>query len=436
MAENGDAENARGPAADTEKQVASGPTEWTASDTRGPLNAASSEGEHAGPAPEPEAVASPVISDEAAAAEPQSAPAQATAGQTPERRRVPVLPIIGALIVGSIIGAGSAAAVYQYEGQGQTNAGDQVAALSSRVDAVEKRPDPQSQIDAVKASVDKLNAAPQAAAFDPAPLQQKIASLQSAVDDLKKQGGDNGLGQKVAALDGAVAELKSQVGDVKSLGDKVSGVSATVDGLKQDVDGLKKQDATTDASVAALQSGQKTLEGKITNAPALAVVADSLVEVISHGQPYAGQVDALASIGADPAKVAVLRENADKGVPSAQALAAKFAPLADPIMASASRAPANAGLMDRLKSGMMGMVQIRRADATAGDDVGSRVSRIEDDLAHDDVAGAYAAWDGLPPDAKAKSEAWGALAKTAVEAMSAARALQQQAIASLGSKKS
>ncbi len=206
--------------------------------------------------------------------------------------------------------------------------------------------------------------------------------------------------------------------------------------LAATIDGLKKEDATTQSAVAALQDGQKGLEAKVTSAPALAVVADSLVQTIARGAPYAGQVAALSTLDADPAKVAVLKENADKGVPSAQMLAKKFAPLADTILATANKAPPNAGLMERLKSGMASMVSVRSAGSSDGDDVGSRVSRIEADLAHDDVAGAYATWDGLPADAKAKSDAWGALAKTHVEAMNAARGLQQQAIASLGNRKS
>ena len=221
------------------------------------------------------------------------------------------------------------------------------------------------------------------------------------------------------------------------MGGKVAALAATLDGLK-------KEDATTEAGLTSLKDAQKALQDgqdgaagqNHKRARARAVVADSLVEAIGLGKPYASQVDALGPLGAEPAKIAVLKENADKGVPSAQALAQKFAPLADPIMATATKAPPNASLADKLKSGLFSMVAVRSADATAGDDIGSRVSRIQSDLTQNDVVAAYATWDGLPADAKAKSDAWGALAKTHVEAMGAARALQQQAIAALSGKKS
>ena len=283
------------------------------------------------------------------------------------------------------------------------------------------------QADVAKASAEKP-AAPAAPAFDPAPLQQKIDGLAGDVDALKKQDADHELADKVAALDGSVAGLKTQAEAAKSLDEKVTALTGSIDGLK-------KEDQSAQAGIASLQSGQKTLESK-TGAPALAVAADSLVVAIGQGRPFAGQVDALAALGADATKLAVLRENAEKGVPSAQVLAAKFAPLADPVIATASQAPPDAGLGDRLKSGLFGMVSVRRSDATAGDDVASRVARIEADLANGDIAGAYDTWNGLPAAAKAKSDAWGALAKTQVEAMGAARALQSQAIAALGGKKS
>ena len=456
MADNGEADKAAKPATDAGARApgADGPqTEWTASDTRGPLNAADPESGITEPAAEPAHAMPP--SDAAGSSEEAASPAitspstaepAATAAE-PRSRHVPVVPIIIGLISGAIIGAGSAALMYGYSGTGDT---EQVTALASRLDALEKRPDPQPEIGALKS---QLAAVPKTPAFDPAPLQDKIAGLQSDVAALKqKKPADPALSQKVSAIGGSVDALKAQSGDVKGLDGKVAAISSSIDALKAQgadvksldgkvaalstaIDGLKKQDDAQQGGIAALQTGQKSLEGKVAT-PALAVVADSLVEAITLGKPYASQADAAASLGADPAKVAVLRENAGAGVPSAQALAEKFAPLADPITATAYKAPPNAGLMDKLKSGMMSMVSVRSADATSGDDVGSRVSRIEADLAHGDVAGAYSTWNGLPADAKSKAEAWGALAKTHVEAMAAARALQQQAIAALGGKKS
>lgn len=442
-------------------------TEWTASDARGPLNEAGPGTERLLPPRETEpreavASAASLQGDEHGAegrhAEPIDAAgavhdpatgagtASGPVAEAPRPRRS-LWPVAAGLIVGALIGAGSAAGVYVYQ-QPTTTMDQQVASLNSRLDALEKRPDPGQAIASLKSSIadlgDKVAASQKAAAdatktaqaqarapaFDPAPLQRKIATLQGSLDALRKQGDDvKGLDGKVAGLAAAVAAMQRQDADVKSLDDKVSALATSIAGMQ-------KQGSTARASIDALQTNQKSLEGKITSAPSLAVVADSLVQQVDQGQPYTGQVNALVSLGADPAKIAVLRENAEKGVPSAKVLATKFEPLADPILATEHHAPANAGFMERLKSGFFSMVSIRRADDTTGNDLASRVARIQADLAHDDVAGAFATWDALPAAVKAKSEAWGALAKTHAEAMNAARALQHQAIASLGAKKS
>ena len=408
-------------------------SEWTASDTRGPLNSAdraAAVDHETTPVEEPEAEPDyrPTSHDEAvphaAVAEPATEDSAAATPQGSEHKSLPIVPIVLALIIGALIGGGSSALVSILNSGGSDSS--QVASLAARVDALEKRPDAKAEVEAQKGQA----ATPQAPAFDPAPLEQKIAGLKSDLDALKQKGaGDPQIDSKVAALGGSVYALKAQGAGVKDLDGKVTALAATLDGLK-------KEDATTESSLAALQDGQKSLEAKVTSAPALAVVADSLVTAIAHGTPYASEVAALGSLGADPAKIAVLKENADKGVPSAKALEQSFKPLADKIIAASNKVPPNASLMDRLKSGMSSMVSVRSAGASDGDDVGSRVSRIETDLAHDDVAGAYATWDGLPADAKAKSDAWGALAKTHVEAADAAHGLQQQAIASLSGKKS
>ena len=457
MAEDENAENDGGKAAVPPSPApATGATEWTASDARGPLNAAGEPSElgsaaplpHEHPASEPHAVASEPATVDAAPAmpttprEPEPDPA-ARAAEPPRRS---LWPVAVGIIVGAIIGAGSAAAYYATQGGDAST----LAALSARVDALQKRPDPQpdlaslksnvadlgGKVAAVQKNVDAQAKAQQTAlqtarkddaakpAFDPASLQNKIAGLQADVDGLHKQGADvKAVDAKVAALATAVAAL--------------NGVDGKVAALRSTIDGVQKQSSATQASIGALQSGQKALEGKVTTSPALAVVADSLVMQIARGEPYATQVEALTSIGADPAKIAVLKENADKGVPSAHALASKFEPLADPIIASEQRTAApNAGFLDKLKTGMFSMVSVRRSDDTTGDTLASHVALIEADLAHEDVASAYTVWGALPAAAKAKSEAWGALAKTHAEAMQAARALQLQAIAALGAKKS
>ena len=81
--------------------------------------------------------------------------------------------------------------------------------------------------------------------------------------------------------------------------------------------------------------------------------------------------------------------------------------MADPVIATGNTAPANANFGQRLEHGLFGLVSVRRADGTTGNDLTSRVNLITADLVHDDVAGAYAVWQALPANAKTQSESWG-----------------------------
>ena len=502
-------------------------TEWTASDRRGPLGSAGDEDverfvpahetdaeggadpvardpiahepagherfEHEAPAADgatphgdanlDEKAASPAIASHDDEARPT--PLSDGLGAGPEHKRS-LLPVAAGLVFGALVGAGSAWLVYAQSGDG---AGDrqQLAALSSRVDALDKRPDPQPELTRLKSdlaglqgkvavfdarapaavsasgqatapSQDETAKAPEpptpgqsaaTAAVQPVnpDLAGKVAALQAALDEVTSrtnalQAQDakgDGAAAKVAALQTGVADAQKQAAGAQSaldalkseqtqLSEKISGLTVAVAGA------LKKADGAL-TNTEAVQSQQKVLEGKL-GSPALAVVADSLRQQVDAGQPYTRQVDALAALSADPAKIAVLRENASRGVPSAQALLAQWKPLVDPVIATGNKAPANANFGQRLEHGLFGLVSVRRADGTAGNDLGSRADLITADLAHGDVPGAYATWQALPADAKAKSDSWGALAKTSVEALTAASDLQHSAIDALGAKKS
>jgi hypothetical protein len=450
-------------------------SEWTASDVRGPLNAA-------GATPADTTVGS------ASSASPGSS---ATSSRVEPARASSKGPIAVGIIVGAIIGAGSAYAVYAAKA-GDTAAIDQkIAALNGRIGALDSRVgslDPKGAADEAvvplktsladlakkvagaetlaKSAAANADAAKQAAAHPPAPppapapdlsaLRDKVASLGTALDALEKR--DQGMAassdlkttqDRLAGAETALAGLKTQIGDVGAqVGDAKSQIGAVttqlgavkgaVGAVSAAVAELQKQATATAGDVQALRAGQKALEGKITNAPALAVVSDSLIERIDRGQPFTAQVNALEALGVDPAKIAVLRLSADQGVPSAMTLGDKFAPLADVILATPGKTPTDTGFWDRMKGGIGGLVSVHRVDDVSADDNASKVARIKVDLSQGDVIGAYKAWTALPAEAKTSPQAatWGALAKTHFDAITAANAIQAEAIATLGAKKS
>lgn len=472
-------------------------SEWTASDRRGPLSAAGehpAEGEGYGPGGEtpgsetkadrPASHGAESVGGEsheaggldaprtdlpvdAPASPPEGAGVDAVAAH-PEpvnhARRSPVA-LVSGLILGAIVGAGSAAVVYALApgGHHQQNADSaEIAGLASRVDALEKRPDLEGAVGQLRQQVTALRQGGSATGKDAnkteAALDGKVASLQAEVDALRKASGHDsagsagqtkafdGLQTSVATAQREAAAAQSDVAGLtakqKDLADKVASMQSALGTTKSDASSARSELGAMQSQQKALQSQQKDLQSQQkdlearVNAPALAVVADSLVDQVAAGKPYQRQVDALSGLNADPAKMAVLKQDAEAGVPSAQTLLAQFKPLGDAIVATGSRQPANAGFVQRLRSGLTGLVSVRREGATGGTDLASRVATIEADLAHDDVTGAYSVWQALPAPAKHGSQDWGARAKTSVEAITAARDLRGDAINALGGKRS
>lgn len=424
-------------------------SEWTASDTRGALNevgatpvagegytATGFEGE---PARDEFSTSASHVAAENAAPHASTVIPETMVAQ----RKSSFWPVAAGIVLGSVTGAGSAYYVYT-SSTGNSPMEQQIAALNGRVDTLDKRPDPQQAVMPLKASLADLAgkvAAVEAVARSkptaaPGPSQASGASqpppavAAAAVTDPSVAP----LQQKVAALQAALGSLQQQAAsasDLKAAQSKLAAVEAAL----ADVE---KKTSATQGDVQSLQSGQKSLEGKITSAPALAVVADSLVEQINRGLPFAAQVNALDSLGVDPAKIAVLRQSADQGVPSASVLAARFEPLTDALLSFGTKPKPNAGFWERMKDGASSLISIHRVDDVDGTDMPSRIARIKADLARNDVIDALATWNLLPPEVKAKPDvaAWGALAKTHAEAKTAANAVEHDAIAALGTKKS
>lgn len=375
-----------------------------------------SEEAHVEPAPTPTSDGEPVRPAAEASPEPVA--------PSIERPRRSIWPIAAALVLGAGVGAGSAILVQtpfaaSLLGQPVGGAAPAVADLSNRVNALEKRPDAEAAVSGLRGAL--------------ADLDSKVAALQKTSAERQGPGPTvdlKPLDQKIAALEAELASVKSQASAAQ--GDK-SGIDAQLTALKKEVDEARDASAAAKSGVTGLKDEQKTIAAAAV-APALAVVADSLVRQVHEGAPYTAQVDALTSLGADPARVSVLREHAATGVASARTLAAKFSGLATPLAALAHKAPPNAGFVDKLKAGMFNLVTVRRVGDSNDTDLASRVSRIEADLAHDDVVGAYGTWSALPDEAKTKSAEFGTQIKASAETLLAARAVQHDAIVGLGRK--
>ncbi len=144
---------------------------------------------------------------------------------------------------------------------------------------------------------------------------------------------------------------------------------------------------------------------------------------------------ALANRGLDKMKLAPLQPSAASGVATPAALAKQFSDLSPAVLATAPQ-PNENGFLDHLVKGAERLVRMQKIGDTSGDDLASRVARIQAALDAGAVETAYQEWNALPDAAKAKSEALGTAAKARIDAIAAARSIDGEAMATLGKARS
>ena len=82
------------------------------------------------------------------------------------------------------------------------------------------------------------------------------------------------------------------------------------------------------------------------------------------------------------------------------------------------------------------LIRVRKIGDLSGTELPARVGRINAALQEGSVEDALAQWNDLPATAKAKSQAFADAAKLRLDAISAARALETDAVAALAKIKS
>jgi hypothetical protein len=152
------------------------------------------------------------------------------------------------------------------------------------------------------------------------------------------------------------------------------------------------------------------------------------------GAPYSIEQTALEHLGADTAKLAILKPLAEKGAPTASALAAEFVKNA-PAVRAASAPQSSGGVVDRLMSNMSKVIRVTPVGEVAGDDPAALVSQIDGALGRGQIAEAIAAWARLPDPARQASQDWAARAQSRVAADKAAQGVLDDAMAQLASTK-
>ncbi len=304
-----------------------------------------------------------------------------------------------------------------------TAAENRIAALESRLDA---------DLGAVKSQVSDLTSGPELGSRISAAVTESEAKIDGEIATLRDQMGQidgadtrQRLARVEAAVEGQVAQLDTLKSQIESSG--VAGSSAGVDVYKAEVDGLRAEMGALSDKVGALaaridevsaeakrqvETAQETVNQVQTEASTAvsgATLAAELAKVeaaLEAGQPFAEPLDQLA---ADPALQIPegLRAAAPTGISSMAQLRDSFGDSAhQAIRASITAEAEGQGVVARAEAFLRAQVATRSLTPQEGSGPDAVLSRMENLLSQDDLAGALAEADKLPTEAAAAMSGW------------------------------
>jgi hypothetical protein len=360
--------------------------------------------------------------DETAEPAPASAPDEPAAAPEPRqdapRRGSVLVPALLSLIIGGAAGFGGA-----YELRNLDHSDAKIDTLTARLDSLAEQ---QDRLQQQQSATAPLAAAQTDLANRLAAAETQSHSDAAALANLK--GEIDKLAAEAAASGSPAPDLGPLTQQVSALQDKLAALTAQVGDLSGKLTNQQNQ-------VAAAQHLATQTAAAHAGNEAIAIIAGSLLRKAEAGAPFADDLAALASRGIDKAEVARLQAAAGTGVATPGALAKQFAGATDAILAT-SPAPASHGFFDRLMNDAEGLVRVRKIGETTGDSLAAQVTRIQNALDSGAVETAYQQWTALPAAARAKSQAFGTAAKARLDSIDAARAIEAEALASLGKAKS
>lgn len=271
-----------------------------------------------------------------------------------------------------------------------------------------------------------------------AELSKRVAALQQEVDALKGEAAAGEVADSVAALKADVARMTESVDTLTSrlasaeaaltdAGAARSDIQANLAELSSTISSARA--STTEAlnalkgSIAAIETRLGPLEESIgtpgareTAARALAVSA--LTAALDAGRSYATELSAVAAALPKETDLTNLSAHADTGLPTKADLIARF-PAVARAMASRIEVPVEEGegsLVDRFLSGAKTFIGIRHVGDGGGNTPVDLLGRMEARVTAGDLAGALAAYEGLPEPVKAAGAEWAGQARARVEA--------------------
>jgi inner membrane protein len=390
------------------------------------------------------------------AASPQSKPepveeSAASAGETPPDVQAgsstgrAARYVVGAVV--GVIGAAAIAAALWFAGvlPVQIEPAPQSAAAPPRTEAAPgTSPVPATQTastvpDEISGRLDRIEQALQGPPRTDAALAGRVAGAEAQA---------KALNDSLAALTRRVDELagaaQTAVAQAKSAADAAKEAVKNAAASTQQSSVQRSDIEAVESRVAALQTAMKSLEAALaqrassTNADdrvmRLAIAAEALRATVERGAPFAAELAAVKTLGADPKATTALEPLAAQGLISTAVLVREFTALVPALDRATEPPTSDTSLWAALESRARRLVRITPVDAAgqpAGNDPAALIARLKADVARGDIDGALAEIAKLPDEARALAQAWADKAAARQAALAEGRRISAEALSTL-----
>jgi hypothetical protein len=257
------------------------------------------------------------------------------------------------------------------------------------------------------------------------------------------------LTDRIASLEGAVRDAAAaarvageRAAEVAGRSDADRGNSDEQNRTQQDdrsaLDDLANRVAMLESQQTALQREQEGLD-RVTDAIAavdkavrLATVAVALRSTLERNSPFAAELAAARSLGADEKALASLAPFAATGLPTPSELFHELSTLLPELRRLSAPPGKDLGYLDRLQASAVKMLNIRPVQNQPGDDPATVMSRIEFQMAQQDVGAMVVELDKLPAPARELARPWRSKVLARQDALEAAQRIATASLAQLG----
>lgn len=267
-----------------------------------------------------------------------------------------------------------------------------------------------AQLAQIEQEIARLNISPPPAPMDDTAKQQ-LAIVEKTASNAADQAAKalNGLTSLKQSVENLPTASATSSGDLAALTERLDTVESKLASTQSQADQNAAATSNDANTLTDLQSKLSALQDSVAETArqpdaAALIAANSLKTAVDRGGSFVAELDTYAPLAPESSDIDALRPYASKGIPTIADLNAWFGPVADKIVATANKLPADAGLWDHLVASAKGLVNIRPVGDVSGSGVGPSAARMEAALHSGDLERAIGEWEQLPEDAKAVSQ--------------------------------